>query len=299
VVFIAQKSNYCGPAALAMVANYYGQPVTQDDIAAAITTPHGTVTAELAAHAGKLGFWSRQYRGSVAELRQKTAAGVPIIVLGKFGGNDHYFVVLSLDDWRKTVTVHSDTRANLEMSQEAFLRYWDRADRWTLLVCPSAKATWRLTADEHNDLGVFLEKAGQLAPAAGHYRLAAEMSPTNSYFHLNLGNALLKQRLVREAAAAYAKAVAAAPANADALNNLANAYLELGANLDEAEQHCRRAVELRPSHRAYYLDTLGSILLKQGNTREAVTAFEQALAATTDRQTALREAIRQRLKEAQ
>ena len=30
VPFIAQKPNYCGPAALAMLANYYGHAVTQD-----------------------------------------------------------------------------------------------------------------------------------------------------------------------------------------------------------------------------------------------------------------------------
>lgn len=297
VPFLAQKPNYCGPAALAMVASYYGPPVTQDEIAGAIYRPEtrGVITTELAAHAGKLGFWVRQYRGSLADLRQKTAAGAPVIVLGKFGGNDHYFVVLAVDEWRKTVTAHSDTRANLELSQEAFLRYWDRADRWTLLVCPPDRATWKLSADEHNDLGVFLETAGQLASAAGHYRLAGELAPTNSYFHLNLGNVLLKQHLIREAAAAYAQAVKVAPDNADALNNLANAYVELGANLDEAEQLCRRAVELRLSHRAYYLDTLGSVLLKQGKTGEAVTAFEQALAATTDRETSLRAGIRDRL----
>jgi len=296
VPFVRQHPNQCGPAALAMVANFHGQPVTQEEIAAAIATPRGVLTVELAAHAGQLGFWARAYRGSLADLRQKTSAGIPLIVLGKFGGNDHYFVVLGLDDWRQTVTVHSDTRANLELSREAFARYWDRGDRWTLLVCPPARATWRLTAVEHNDLGIHLEKNGQLPAAAGHYRFAAELVPTNSYFHLNLGNALLKQQLLPEAATAYARAVRAAPDNADALNNLAHAYLELGANLDEAAQLCRRAIALRPAHRAYYLDTLGGVLLKQGKTSEAMAAFAEALTAATDRQSNLRESIRQRLK---
>ncbi len=301
VPFIRQQPNYCGPAALAMVAHYYGQPVSQEEIAAAVYWPsaRGTVTAELAAHAGKLGLWARTYRGSWADLRAKTSAGVPLICLGKFGGNDHYVVVLGVDHWRETVRVHSDTRANWELSREAFLRYWDRANRWTLLACPPDRVTWRLSAEEHNDLGVFLEKAGQLTAAAGHYLLATELAPTNSFFYLNLGNVFLKQRLIREAAGAYARAVRAAPDNADALNNLAHAYLELNANLLEAEQLCRRAIELRPAHRAYYLDTLGSILLKLGRPAEARTAFEQALAATTDRQTALRAAIRQRLREAE
>ena len=85
------------------------------------------------------------------------------------------------------------------------------------------------------------------------------------------------------------------PENADAMNNLAWAYCELGANLDEAVQLCERAVKLRPSSRAYYLDTLGSVYLKQGRVKEAVEAFESALAATTERQSSLRAGIQQRL----
>lgn len=297
VPFIAQKPNYCGPAALAMLANYYGHPVSQDEIAGAIYLPEiqGTLTVDLANYARQFNLWVRQYRGTTADLRQKLGAGIPVIVLGKFGAQFHYFVVLGFDDFADTVTVHSDQRAELILSQDQFARVWDRAGRWTLLVCPPDRARWRLSADEHNDLGVFLERTGQLAAAAGNYRAATELQPANSYFQMNLGNALLKQQLVREAAVAFARAVKLAPDNADALNNLAYAYGELNANLDEAERLCRGAAELRPTHRAYYLDTLGGVLLKQGKTAEAIAAYESALAATTARQTALRAGIQQRL----
>jgi tetratricopeptide (TPR) repeat protein len=287
-----------------MLAHYYGERVTQDEIAGAIYLPEirGTLTTELADYARRSNLWVRQYTGSETDLRQKLAAGVPLIVLGKFGNQYHYFVVLDVDDFRQTVTVHSDTRAGIEFSQDEFIRFWERADRWTLLVCPpdlasnpSRRATWTLSADEHNDLGVFLERTGQLAAAAGNYREAAELKPANSWFQMNLGNALLKQGLFAEAASAYAQAVKLDPENADAMNNLANAYAEISANLDQAVQLCRRAVELSPSHRAYYLDTLGSVLLKQGKPGEAVAAFESALAATTERQSALRAGIQKRL----
>lgn len=291
VPFVAQKTNYCGPAALAMVANYYGHPVTQDEIAGTIYLPeiHGTLTSDLAAYAQRYGLWTRQYRGTRADLHQKLSAGVPMIVLGKLGSRYHYFIVL---DYRgDELIVHSDTRPNHRMREDDFLRWWNRADRWTLLVCPPERATWRLTADEQNDLGVFLERAGKFGAAAGHYREAAELAPTNSYFQMNLGNALLKQNLYAEAAAAFRRA----GDNPDALNNLAYAYSELNANLDEAIELCGRAIKLQPSHRAYYLDTLAGIYFKQGRVREAVATFEQALAATTGRQTALRNSIRHRL----
>jgi Tfp pilus assembly protein PilF len=112
---------------------------------------------------------------------------------------------------------------------------------------------------------------------------------------MNLGNVLAKQNLFTEAVAAYRQAAKLDLQNADALNNLAWALGETGANLDEAVALCRRAIELSPSHRAYYLDTLGGVLLQQGDRVGAVATFEQALAATTDRQEKLRQTIRQHL----
>ena len=291
VPFVAQKTNYCGPAALAMVANFYGHNVTQDEIASAIYLPEvrGTLTTDLAAYAQRYGLWTRQYRSTRADIHQKLAAHIPMIVLGKLGGNYHYFVVL--DYLPGELIVHSDTRANLHLREEDFLRWWNRADRWTLLVCPPEQATWRLSADERNDLGVFLERAGKYIAAAGNYREAVELDPGNSYYTMNLGNALLKQKLYAEAAEAFRRA----GDNPDALNNLAYTYGELNANLDEAVALCERAIKLQPSHRAYYLDTLAGIYLKQSRTQEAVATYEQALAATSDRQSTLRVGIEQRL----
>jgi tetratricopeptide (TPR) repeat protein len=177
------------------------------------------------------------------------------------------------------------------MRREEFLRWWDRAGHWTLLVCPPNRMTWPLSADEHNDLGLYFEHAHRLTDAAQHYQAALDLRPDNPYFALNLGNALRKQGKLREAAAAFARA----PGNADALNNHADILCELGEQLDEAAAMCRRAVELLPGHRAYYLDTLGSVLVKQGKKPEAITAYEQARAATTARQASLRAGIQRRL----
>jgi tetratricopeptide (TPR) repeat protein len=163
------------------------------------------------------------------------------------------------------------------------------------LVCPPEKATWRLSAEEHNDLGVFFERAGALEPATRHYLAATQLRPENSYFRMNLGNALLKQRRLREAADTFARAVELDSQNADAMNNLAYAYLEMGRNLDDAIGLCHKALALRPSRSAYYLDTLGAIYLKQGRSRDAISTFEAALTAMTERQESLRPDIEQRL----
>ena len=297
VPFIAQQPNGCGPAVLAMVAGYHGANITLAQVAASlpVPAPGGALTIDLVQGARQLGFWSRHYRGDLADLRAKLAAGLPLIVRGWFGDNEHFLVVIGHDLDRQLVIVHTDQRPRHELRVEDFRRFWERGGRWTLLACPPARATWRLTADEHNDLGVFLEQRGDLLAAAGHYREASVRAGQAAYYPMNLGNVLAKQGLFREAVAAYRQAVRRDPRNADALNNLAWALGELGADLDEAAQHCRQACALRPDRRAYYLDTLGGVLAKQGKPAAAVAAFEEALAATTDRQSDLRAGIAQRL----
>jgi len=121
------------------------------------------------------------------------------------------------------------------------------------------------------------------------------MNPRNSYFEMNLGNALLKQHRLAEAAKAFARAVELDPQNADAINNLAYTYCEMGENLDEAVKLCNRAVKLFPARKAYFLDTLGTVYLKQGKRQEAAAAFTSALTATTDRELSLRAAIQEHL----
>jgi tetratricopeptide (TPR) repeat protein len=294
VPFIAQAPGQCGPATLAMLARYYGIHLDPADVAGHLYLPQlrGTLTPELAHYARTTGLWIRQYAGNRADLRQKIAAGIPMLLLGKFGHRHHYFLVLSFDDFAQTVTVHTDQRPRHVMAQDQLWRAWDRAGRWTLLVCPPERATWKLSAEEHNDLGVFHERAGRLPAAAGHYRCAIELAPRNTYYHFNLGNALMKQALPAEAAVHYRRALEIEPANADAMNNLADAYVALNANLDEAEALCRRAIQLQPGRRAYYLDTLGHVLLQQGRPDDARAAFTEALAATTDRQENLRARLR-------
>jgi tetratricopeptide (TPR) repeat protein len=61
-------------------------------------------------------------------------------------------------------------------------------------------------------------------------------------------------------------------------NNLAWALLEHPARWPEAERLVRTALTRDPPRRAYYLDTLGMLLLRQARPGDALDAFRQALA---------------------
>jgi len=65
------------------------------------------------------------------------------------------------------------------------------------------------------------------------------------------------------------------PENADAMNSLAYLYAEQGIELDKAIDLVERAIESEPSNGAY-LDTLGWIYFKIGETDKAIEFLEKA-----------------------
>lgn len=67
----------------------------------------------------------------------------------------------------------------------------------------------------------------------------------------------------------------ALPDHPPTLNLLGYALAQSGRDLDEAERHLRRALEIRPGTGAY-LDSLGYLLLRTGRTAEAMEALEEA-----------------------
>lgn len=102
VPFIAQEENYCGPAALAMVMNYYGVNITQEEIAREIYEPglEGTLSMQLILYPIQKGFEAEMYNGNVDDLKEKLRAWFPLIVSVKEDGKDkvHYMVVWGYDE---------------------------------------------------------------------------------------------------------------------------------------------------------------------------------------------------------
>ena len=95
---------------------------------------------------------------------------------------------------------------------------------------------------------------------------------------MNLGDARLAVGDVSGAIEAYERAVAIAPDDPGAANNLAWALLQDPARWPEAEPIIDGALARQPEPRGYYLDTLGALRLRQGDSQGALDAFRAALA---------------------
>ena len=113
-----------------------------------------------------------------------------------------------------------------------------------------------LTSEEHLELGVAYEKKGEFDSAIKQYRLATRKLPVA---YLYLGNTHFQKNELHEAEEFYKEAIKRDAYNADAYNNLAWFYYVKGTNLDEAERLAKKALELNPSKKNIYDDTLEKI----------------------------------------
>ena len=134
-----------------------------------------------------------------------------------------------------------------------------------------------LTAEEHDNLGRIYESQGKFDIAAEQYREALKLDKTHLPSLLLLGDLSYHTKDYPEAETAYGKVIKLDAKNGDAHNNLAWVYIATGKHLDRAKDLISKALTLNAAHRPYYLDTLGVVLLKLGNTADAITALEESV----------------------
>ena len=134
-----------------------------------------------------------------------------------------------------------------------------------------------LSPEEHNKLGGIYESQGKFDLAAQQYREALKKEPKSVSSLLLLGDLSFRAGNYSEAEASYKKAIKLQPGNGDIYNNLCWVYLEQRAGIEKAEDLIRKALDVTPEHRAYYLDTWGVVLLRQGRTAESITALSESV----------------------
>ena len=138
VPFHPQEDHQCGPAALATVLNFLGDPVTPEGIAEEIYRPglRGTVSLDLALYPRPRGFATRFFRGAPADVAAAVDSGLPLLVMVDYGFTGvhifHYMVITGYD--AEGVRVNSGRNREQRIGWARFLADWHGADNWALLV---------------------------------------------------------------------------------------------------------------------------------------------------------------------
>ena len=135
-------------------------------------------------------------------------------------------------------------------------------------------------ADAHNALGIALAQTARIEPAIAHYEQALRTRPDFAEAHYNLGAALEKLGRVPEAISHYERALRIKPAFFEAHNNLGNVLLQ-SSRIQEAIEQFNQALRINPDFAEAHC-SLGSVFLQQGKIKDAITQNEQALRIKPD-----------------
>jgi len=147
------ERNYCGPACLAMVLNYWDEKrsFSQRKIAGETydSASQATYNSELVLYPRTHGFESYSFQGSLPILKEVVGKDVPVIVLTKPVSQiakGHYRVVVGFDEAEDLIIFHDPYFGGLmAMTSEDFLKVWElgrgrNQARWMMAVVPGPDA---------------------------------------------------------------------------------------------------------------------------------------------------------------
>lgn len=268
--FFPQERYQCGPAALATTLKHSGVDIDAAALVDEIYLParQGSLQIEILASSRRHGRLPYRIPPEMSALLKEISAGNPVLVLQNLGlswvPQWHYAVVVGFDLPQKEIILRSGTEARHRTNMNTFELTWARSQHWGIVILPVDKLPATATAESYLRSVVNLEGTKQGWKMANiAYRTALARWPKNLIAQMGLGNSAYQMADLNAAENAFRNTVRDHPDTAAAHNNLAQVLMELtvkkNGNLDEAEKHAQRAVELGGPHLESYRETLSEI----------------------------------------
>lgn len=275
VPFFPQAQYQCGPAALATALQSTGVPISPQELSAEVYLPgrKGSLQMELVAATRMRDRVPYQLPENLRAALEQVAAGRPVLVMQNLGLKTvpawHFAVLIGYDLKARTLTLRSGTTQRLVVDAGRFMRTWDRAQRWALVVLQPGQLPANPDLDRYMAAAASLEAVGRLDAAEQAYHRAREYWPQSAWPPLGLANISYARGELRAAEGGYRAALALDPDNVVAHNNLAEILMQRGC-VAQALAHMDRAAVL----------AVGTSL------EPAVTAAARRLPAATSAETA-------------
>ena len=189
---VKQLPNYCGPACLTAVMQFYGKKITQEEVGRSIydASSGATSGADLLVCARDDGFAAYSWNSSISDAKGKLDAGVPVIALQQNSLVDtsgHYRVLTGYDDAAGKFYVMDPYYDNItELSYRQCEQLWKSMGFWALLVAPASKDRFKEELDARNpvvhmDLSYAMYKRKHYDDALREAKLALKLEPGNSF----------------------------------------------------------------------------------------------------------------------
>ena len=120
-------ANWCLPASGVMVLKYYGENITQAQIANKIIVEGTSSTFKMVFYARELGYESKFCYIKIEEIEEYLRQGVPLIVVQKYSlsiTNTHCRVIIGFDSVKRELTLHDPSgKSNYKISYSEFFQF--------------------------------------------------------------------------------------------------------------------------------------------------------------------------------
>ena len=237
VPYIEQTDSFCGPSSLAMVANYYGNDITVEEIADVVYTPNrqGSLQIEMVAATRNLGLVPYAMNMDLETLYTELDQERPVIVFQNLSLDIipkwHYSVVTGRSPDGEKLLLHSGRHQYYRVSRNTFENTWRRGKNWALVA--AAPGDLPLSADHKTviNTALDLERVGKHRLAQITYEAAATRWPESFAAHVGLANMHMQLEEPVAASKAYRTALLLDNRSAAAMNNFAYSAYALGCEI--------------------------------------------------------------------
>lgn len=140
VPFVKQKDEFCGPAAMSSVMEFYGKKISQEEIAEQVYIPelYGALISDMENFARDKGYNVESKNGDIESLKSLINENIPVILLvdrGKWKVSvPHYYVIYGYDENRNVFIHHNGFKSTQEISFGKLDKEWKKMNRLMLVI---------------------------------------------------------------------------------------------------------------------------------------------------------------------
>lgn len=145
VPFFPQEKYDCGPASLASVMNFYGVPVSKEEVAKEVYNPtlNGTLSIDILRYARARGFDAAYYKGRMEDIKKEISQGEPVILFLDLGYSfypvRHYIVAVGYNDKTGYLITYSGAEKDKTFSYKEIESAWEKTGFGTILITPKGQ----------------------------------------------------------------------------------------------------------------------------------------------------------------
>lgn len=248
--------NFCGPAVLKMVLEFYGIELGQRVIAKEVLDSRTGITSnsDLLYFIESKGLKGYPFEGELSLLKELVKEGIPVIVLQKpitKIDKGHYRIVIGFDNKRKLIIFQDSIVGERRfLNEDSFDKLWvlgndKNRKRWSMAV--SKETIKKLEGNPLKDINLATAyyKRKKWDESLELWISASLKLPNDSYPFYGASLTYLRKGDISSAIEWAEKSVKISPNDPLALDTLGLAYME-GGRLDEAVKIFGKAVSLAP-----------------------------------------------------